>query len=173
MSLLYEPWRIELFGGLRVIQGDRVLTRFRTRKTAVLLATLVFYSERSHPREELIELLWPEAEPTLGQRSLRTALSSLRHQLEPPGVASGAVIIADRSSVRLNPEAVVTDVAQFEAAWAAAIPLDGSTGGRTGAEAVLLSEAVELYQGELLPGFFEEWGLQERRRLALAVTGGQ
>jgi len=29
---------IELFGGLRVLQGDRVVTRFRTQKTASLLA---------------------------------------------------------------------------------------------------------------------------------------
>jgi DNA-binding SARP family transcriptional activator len=87
--------RIELFGGLRIIQGDRTLSRFRTRKTAALLAYLTYHPDRSHPREVLVELLWPWANPAAGRHSLSCALSSLRHQLEPPGVPEGAVIMAD------------------------------------------------------------------------------
>src|SRR5205807_4846441 len=108
--------RIVLLGGLRIEQGDRVITRFRTQKTGALLAYLAYYRERSHPREQLIELLWPEAELGSGRNSLSIALSSLRHQLEPPGVPHGAILRADRSSIQLNPEAVTTDVAEFEAA---------------------------------------------------------
>ena len=33
-------WRIELLSGLRAIQDDRTVTRFRTRKTGLLLAYL-------------------------------------------------------------------------------------------------------------------------------------
>src|SRR6266852_8489464 len=113
---MYTTSRIELLGGLRIAQGDRVITRFRTQKTAALLAYLAFYRERAHPREHLIDLLWPEADLTSGRNSLSIALSSLRHQLEPPGVPHGAILRADRSSVQLNPEAVSTDVAEFELA---------------------------------------------------------
>jgi hypothetical protein len=35
--------RIELFGGLRLLQGDRVITRFRTHKAATLLAYLALH----------------------------------------------------------------------------------------------------------------------------------
>src|SRR5437868_5286083 len=42
-------WRIELFGGLRVQQGEQVLTRLRTQKTAPLLAYLAYYRQRTHP----------------------------------------------------------------------------------------------------------------------------
>jgi DNA-binding SARP family transcriptional activator len=159
MSLLYEPWRIELLCGLRVVGRDRVLTRFRTRKTAALLAYLAFYLDCTHPRAALIELFWPESEPSLGQRSLRTALASLRHQLEPPGIAPGAVIVADRRVVRLNPEAITTDVAEFERLCGA---------GRPDADTAALTAAAEVYRGELLPGFFDEWVLAERQRLAEA-----
>src|SRR5437868_4327736 len=113
-------WRIELLGGLRATWDDRVVTRFQTQKTAALLAYLAYYCQRSHPREVLIELLWPEVPPRAGRNRLSLALSSLRHQFEPPGIPAGAVILAHRTAVQLNPAAVTTDVAQFEAALMAA-----------------------------------------------------
>src|SRR5438552_18676358 len=104
------PIRIELFGGLRVQVGERLITRFQTRKTASLLAYLAYYLERSHPRDILIDLLWPDADPGAGRHRLSMAPSSLRRQLEPPGIPAGAVLQADRFLVRLNPAAVRTDV---------------------------------------------------------------
>src|SRR5262249_21828473 len=112
-------WQIELLGGLQATAGERVVNRFRTRKTAALLAYLAFHP-RSHPREELIERHWPECDPLRARRSLRTALSALRRQLEPPDIPPGSVIQADRTDVALRPAAVITDVALFEAALRAA-----------------------------------------------------
>src|SRR5689334_3009389 len=109
-------WRIDLLGGLRLCQPDRVITRFRAQKNGELLAYLAHYRQRAHTREELIELLWPECDPDAGRNRLSTALSSLRHQLEPPGVPVGSVIQADRVTVRLNPAALSTDTEEFEAA---------------------------------------------------------
>src|SRR5688572_13139331 len=105
-------WRIDLLGGLRARSGERVLARFSTQKVGLLLAYLAYFLDRPHPRDALIDLLWPEAAPRDGRNSLSVSLSSLRHQLEAPGTPAGAVILADRASVRLNPEAVTTDVAR-------------------------------------------------------------
>src|SRR5207244_2945613 len=113
-------WRIELLGGLRATQGERVVARFSTQRTGALLAYMAYYLDRSHPREVLIDLLWPERAPRAGRQSLSQALSSLRRQFEPPGVPAGALLMADRASVRLNPDAVTTDAAEFEAALASA-----------------------------------------------------
>src|SRR5689334_22725970 len=107
-----SPWRITLFGGLRAEQADRVLTRFRTRKTAALLAYLAYYLERSHPREKLIDLLWPEADLDAGRNGLSVALSSLRRQLEA-GETTGSILRADRFGVSLSPASVLTDVGDF------------------------------------------------------------
>jgi DNA-binding SARP family transcriptional activator len=96
-------WRIELLGWLRAVSANRVVTRFRTHKTGALLAYLAYYHDRPHPREVLIELLWPESEPRAGRGSLRKALSSLRLQLEPPDVPPGAIILADGDTIQLNP----------------------------------------------------------------------
>src|SRR5712692_7844579 len=162
-------WRIELFGGLRATQADRVVTRFRTQKTGLLLAYLAYYLPRSHRREQLIELLWPEGEPQVAHTNLRVVLRLLRRQLEPPGVPAGSILVADRTAVRLNPAAISTDVAEFQAALQAAQRTGGSTG-----QTELLARAVQLYQGELLPGYFEDWVLQERQWLGeqyFAVLG--
>jgi DNA-binding SARP family transcriptional activator len=116
-------WRIELLGGLRALRGNRVHTRFETRKVAVLLAYLAFYPNRSHPRDALAEQLWPDEDPETTRVRFRQVLAGLRRVLEPPGTAPG-VLIADRVEVRLDPGAVVTDVEEFGAAVRSAAEAD-------------------------------------------------
>src|SRR5205807_7131013 len=111
---MIERLAVDLLGTFRIRYGEHVVTRFRTHKTGALLAYLAFYADRSHARDVLVDLLWPEAKVGDGQQSLRTALTSLRHQLEPPGVAEGTVLHTNRSAVQLNPEAITTDVGDFE-----------------------------------------------------------
>ena len=153
--------RVEMLGGLRVQLGDRTITRFRTQKTGALLAYLAYHLSRAHSREVLVELLWPWSAPAAGRKSLTVSLSSLRHQLEPPGAPEGAVIRAERFTVQLNPRAVTTDVAEFEAG------LRCAEGASTEAErSRLLAEAVGLYRGPLLPGYYQDWILPEAERLA-------
>ena len=154
-----EPWRIELFGGLRASQNGRVINRFRTQKTGALLAYLAYYG-RAHAREALSELLWPQHEPAAARQSLRTSLSSLRHQLEAPGVVPGAVVQANHFAIELNPCAITTDVAEFEAA------LGINNGTRPHVPDVeSLARAIDLYQGPLLAGYYEDWIPAEEHRL--------
>jgi predicted ATPase/DNA-binding SARP family transcriptional activator/Tfp pilus assembly protein PilF len=165
--MLIEPWSIQLLGRSRATQAGREITRFRTQKTASLFAYLAHSCHRPHPRGDLVELFWPEEDPEAGRNSLRVALNSLRHQLEPPGVPKGSVLLADRSSVQLNPAAITTDVAAFETA------LQAAARARDARErAQRLTEAVTIYHGELLPGHFDEWVLRERQRLAEAFLNG-
>src|SRR5262245_39861199 len=155
-----KRWSIELFNGLRATSGGQVITRFRTQKTGALLAYLAYYFDRAHAREALFELLWPECLPEAGRDRLSTELSSLRHQLEPPGVPRGAVIVADRTSVGLNADAVTTDVAQFERTLQAAQRAESST-----ERTQLLTEVIELYCGSLIPGFSATWVRPEQQAL--------
>jgi predicted ATPase/DNA-binding SARP family transcriptional activator len=162
-------WRIELLGRLRVVSESgpaREVTRFRARLTGVLLAYLAVHLDRAHPRDELIELLWPECDPKRGRARLSNELSSLRHALEPPGVPAHAVILADHSSVRLNPATVRSDVTAFHAALRDAERAEDAT-----EQARSLARAIELYGGELLPGHYDEWILLEREWLAERYVG--
>src|SRR5688500_20362358 len=111
--MLLEPWRIELFGGLKLRQGDRLITRFPTQKVASLLAYLALHEDRVHPREQLADLLSPESDVDSARHNLRQALLSLRRLLEPPGTPPHTVLVADRASVRLEPSAIEVDSARF------------------------------------------------------------
>ncbi len=156
-----RPIRIELFGHLSARVGDRIITRFRTQRNASLLAYLAYFAGRRHPREILIEMLWPEGDPAAGRVSLRTALSMLMRQLEPPGTAQGIVLQADRFAVGLNAAAVSTDVADFLAAVNAARVATAAADRRKA-----LARSLEFNSSELLPGYYEDWAVVEQRRLA-------
>ena len=151
-------WRIEMLGVLRARSAGRAVERFQTQKTGALLAFLACHPGRRHSREELVDLLWPDAEIGPGRNRLSQALGWLRSQLEPDGVAPGTIVLADRQSVGLSRSLVTTDLAEFEAALSAA-----EAGGP--AHIVSLQRAVALYQGELLPGHYDAWVLAERARL--------
>lgn len=164
-------WRIELFGGLRALSGERVIMRFRTQKTGALLAYLALFPSHPHPREALLELFWPDEPPDAARNAFRVALSSLRRQMEPPGTPYGTVLIADRSKVQLSPIVCCTDTGDFEAALASASST-GSEGSQSeGSQAAALVRAVELYRGDLLPELYDDWALGERDRLAQSYLG--
>ena len=144
------PWQVQLLGGLQARRGDLLLSHFGNRSVAALLARLVLFPQRSHAREELIELLWPGVALLAGRNRLRQALFTLRQLLEPPGLAPTPALLADRLSVRVAPGAFDTDVQRFERCLR-----DGQP-----------AQALGLYAGELLPGFYDEWIHAERLRLA-------
>jgi predicted ATPase/DNA-binding SARP family transcriptional activator/Tfp pilus assembly protein PilF len=150
-----------MLGTLRVRQDEREITCFRTHNGAALLAYLAYHIRRAHPREVLAELLWPWAPPVSGRTNLRAELAALRRQLEPPGVPTGAVIRANRFRIELNPEAVSTDVAEFEGALAEAVKARSDT-----ARLDRLMAALALYAGPLLPGHYQDWVVAEQDRLA-------
>jgi predicted ATPase/DNA-binding SARP family transcriptional activator len=160
-------WQISLLGRLRAEREGAALAHFRRQKTGILLAYLAYFPHRTHPRDALIELLWPDTDLSAGRASLSVALSFLRQHLEPPGWPPGSVLLADRSSVRLNPEAIATDVAAFEAALR-----DAARAPDAQEQLRCLTEAAEWYRGELLPGCYDEWALLERERLAEAYLQG-
>ena len=152
------PWQVQLLGGLQARHGDVLLSHFGNRSVAALLARLVLFPQRSHAREELIELLWPGVALLAGRNRLRQALFTLRQLLEPTGPTSTSApmpapapaLLADRLSVRVAPGAFETDVLRFEHCLREGRP----------------AQALGLYAGELLPGFYDEWIHAERLRLA-------
>src|SRR5262245_47150988 len=165
-----EAWQIELLGAFCLRhprEPGRTVARFASQRGGLLLAHLALAHtagsprQQTHSRERLVELLWPDADLEAGRLRLRVALNSLRRQLEPPGVAPGSVLIADRAAIRLAPGAVTTDVAAFEAALREAEQSPDPSD-----KIRCLRQAVERYGGDLLPGYYDEWVLSERQWLS-------
>ena len=118
-----------------------------SRPAQSLLAFLCLNPEVQHRRERLAGMFWPDSDE-------RNARSNLRHALWRLGENLGKVYFsADNFYISLNRQAGVwVDAVEFEAA-SAGQPLD------------TLMAAMDLYQGELLPGFYDEWLDLERERL--------
>lgn len=148
-------WQVALLGRVEARNGDLLITRFNSHPTAALLARFALYPQRLHPREELAELLWPGAPPQAGRNRLRQALSTLKRLLEPAGLGGPPVFVADRQGVRVNPTALDCDALEFEHCL-----LQGQA-----------ARARELYVGELMPGYYDDWVEEERRRLAALHEG--
>ncbi len=159
-------WRIELFGGLRACQGERIVTHFETRKVGALLAFLALDPSRGQAREVLAEQLWPDEDGVATRNRLRHALSCLRRELEPPDTTDGVVLLANRADICLNAATVTTDVAEFATALA-----EGARSEDMTERIACLRRAISLYSGDLLPGYYEEWVVAERERLAGAYLG--
>lgn len=110
------PWRILLFGGLRVERGEQSIVRFSNRKAAHLLAFLALEAN-SQDRDTLAARLWPDADSNTGRERLRQALASVRRELAPLGPAPLAG--EGRSNLQLE-SSVRTDLKEFEASVRAA-----------------------------------------------------
>lgn len=150
--------RIELFGGPRLIVKEQTVTRFRTRKTALLLSYLASHLGPSHPREVLIDLFWPESELDAGRTSLRVALSALRKQIENVGLSADTVLRTDGFGVSLCTTVVSTDLRDMQRsillAQHTSLPSERIRN---------LRRAVDLCNDIPLKGYYEEWVLQLQR----------
>jgi DNA-binding SARP family transcriptional activator/tetratricopeptide (TPR) repeat protein len=142
--------------GPPVVLRDGLPVTFDTRKAVALLALLAV-TGREHSREQLADLLWPEADSAKGRASLRRTLSVT-------AAAMGAGLTISRAAVTLELAAVHVDLREFETLIA-----------RSDAES--LERAVQLYRDDFLSGFvlrscpdFEEWqsSVAEGLRQALA-----
>jgi len=142
--------------GPPVVRCDGAPVTFDTRKATALLALLAV-TGREHSREQLADLLWPEADGVKGRASLRRTLSVT-------AAAMGDGLVISRTAVALNQAAVRVDVREFNA-------LIGRPDGAS------LERAAELYRDDFLAGFtlrgcpdFEEWqaSVSEELRQALA-----
>jgi predicted ATPase len=147
--LARPAWTVRLLGAVEADNGEVVISRFATRAVAQLLALLALYPGRAHAREELVELLWPGVALSTGRNRLRQALSALRALLDRQVGVPRPVLDADRMAVRVVPGSLDCDVRLFEQLLASGRP--------EGARA--------LYRGAFMPGHYDEWVLEERRRV--------
>src|SRR5579871_6596455 len=157
-----KPWRIELLGGLQITRDGQEPVAFHPQQANALLAYLALHPQKSHTREELTARLWPEEEAgEAAQKKLRRGLHLLRQRFEQPPFAQDDLLLSTRQTIGLDPALVSTDVQDFKQA------LSRATAATDPAERQrYLAQAVNLYKGDLLPGFYQDCFLTERNRLS-------
>ncbi len=159
--------QVFLFGRFRVCRGDLLPIEVDGDKARELLCYLLLHRRRPQPRDTLATLLWPESSPPRAKKNLRQALWQLQAALQSCSVESDvpALVQAEPDWIRVNGgHDFWLDVAAFEHAFAT---VRGVPGEELDSERLeLVTHAADLYTGELLEGWYQDWCLHERERLA-------
>jgi len=154
---------IRLFGTMSLRQDETEVESLRLGKAAELFCFLLLRRDRPHARELLASMLWGDYTTEVSKKYLRQALWQLqtifRDCIEGP-----SLLLADRDSVQVKvAEGVSMDVDLFENACAQSLRVHHSQ--LTEPQTQALRSAVDLYRGDLLEGWYQEWCLIERERL--------
>lgn len=163
---------IHALGTFQVVRDGEAVPKnaWRSRKARDLLKILVA-RRRPVPRERLIELLWPDSDPSQAGNRLSVLLSTVRDVLQPRGRRSDdGPLVTDDTAVWLDPARVRVDVEEFLTEAAAA--LDADRDHRLHA-AARLAAAERMVGGDFLEGDpQQEWAVslgEEIRATHMAV----
>ncbi len=154
-------WTVGLLNTFRLERDGEIVAQFYDRKQDLLLAYLALHSGRPHLRDKIARTLWPGKVSRHRRNRLSESLHLLKKRLAELGIQEDA-ILADRHSLRLNPE-IACDIRQFERRFAEALE-EADQEKRVG----LLEELVAAYGDGLLPDLDETWVQAERERLTVA-----
>ena len=137
--------RINLFAGLSLSWNDEPLSLPSGKAASSLLAYLIVHHGTMHTRDLLSGLFWPDVPDDVARRRLSQALWRIRRALSPH-----RVLLAANDAIGFAPDIPLwSDVEAFRESVA------------SGADA----EAVALYQGGFMAGYYDDWILLERERL--------
>lgn len=158
---------LSFLGSWKLTDADGRPIPIRIRKEQALLTYLAVEKEQAHSRETLIGLLWPDLTEQMARNNLRVTLSRLQRRI---GQQFSPLLITSRHEIQFNLDRCHRiDVVDFQALIAAGQANEG-------AKLKLFQQAVDLYQGDFLAGFyldncqaFEEWVFIERERLRVQV----
>lgn len=154
--------RIQLFGKFTLQVGNLRLGELDSGKAQELLAYLLSYRRRPHPRERLAELFWQASSTAQAKKYLRQALWQMQHLLAE--AQAEQLVLVESDWIRISPEADYwLDVDEFEASFRRAHGVKGEE--LEDPVAASLRQAITLYGGDLLEGCYSDWCLYERERL--------
>jgi DNA-binding SARP family transcriptional activator len=152
--------RIRMLGDLHVRASDGTLQSFATRKAELLFSYLIRHPRRSFYRDALVDKFFCDESVQTGRKNLRTIIWQIRSVLEPKGVAQGTYLKVNNREVGFNGNSSY---------WLDCHSIERLSGI---ADAKKLAAALELYQGDFLEGFNDEWCVSEREHLKMLYLNG-
>ncbi|MGB3713725.1 MAG: AAA family ATPase [Candidatus Promineifilaceae bacterium] len=146
--------RIQLLGQFKLqVDGDPL--KLPSRQAQSLLAYLLLHRGRSLRRELVAGLLWPDIEEDKARSRLRYAIWQLRKAF------GDEYLLADKIELAFNTESDY---------W---LDVDAILGSVLEDRPLLeLQNALGVYGGDLLPGFYDDWIALERDRLQASYGSG-
>lgn len=132
---------------------NRAPVKWRTEKTKELFAFLLHNHGREISKEELLDKLWPEADPDKAIRQIYNGIYYIRKTLEEYGVDRSLISIGSNYNLKLGP-------VDFDVKHLYELEQGDSTDSLE-----TLEEIEALYTGDYLEGEYYPWAQSERERL--------
>ncbi|MFO7742680.1 MAG: BTAD domain-containing putative transcriptional regulator [Anaerolineae bacterium] len=142
-----QTFEAYLFGSPEFRRDGEALPQLAIRKITALLAYLILHTHRPHSREKLAARFWGDVPDRRARHSLRTALANIRRTM------GHDLLVTDRKTAQLDPELSI---------WVDARELQRVADAAAQEEMANLQYAIDLYRGDLLADFYDEWILRER-----------
>jgi predicted ATPase/DNA-binding SARP family transcriptional activator len=163
---------LTLLGSFQVTLGEKPANGFESNKVRALLAYVAVEADRPHRRETLAEFFWPERQEGVARKNLKQALANLRKAIGDRKAAPSFLRVT-RDDVRFNADSAhLLDVTEFTKLLTACKSHSHRRLSTCRPCIRRLEQAVGLYGGELLEGFFlkdssafDEWVLVKREGL--------
>ncbi|MGA7673408.1 MAG: BTAD domain-containing putative transcriptional regulator [Nitrolancea sp.] len=144
--------RVYLLGRFEISAGSETLTAdaWRSRKAAQLTKRLAITPDQALLRDQLIDVLWPDAHISSGGNSLRQVLHLARRQLRSLPLDQDRVLWSQGERIQLYPcHLIWTDVRSFA---------DAARRAQLSSDTDAYWHAIQQYAGPLLPDdLYEDW----------------
>jgi DNA-binding SARP family transcriptional activator len=143
---------VKLLGKFEVTHNGKPIA-ITSRPAQSLFAYLILSAGKSQRREKLAGMLWPDSLEETARDNLRHTLWRLRKALPASQQPNTEYLTTSDLSIAFN------DTAEY---WLDADKLEKLSESTSADE---LMAVLSLYNGELLPGFYDEWVVLEREHL--------
>jgi LuxR family transcriptional regulator, maltose regulon positive regulatory protein len=164
--------RVQTFGQFKVWLGEKeVGEKDWQREKAKELFQLLITVNEPIPKDEIIQILWPNQTQKNADRDFKVALNSLHNVLEPArkARANPFFIVREGSFYGLNPHAVLElDTLEFQA-----LIQDGLKETYQERATPLLEKGLSLYHGDYLPERrYDDWCISKRESMLVYFLRG-
>ena len=158
--LQMEALRVHLLGGFLLERGGVALPPIASRAGRSLFAYLVLNRDRPLQRELLAGVFWPDLPEQRARRRLSHTLWQIQDVVSTDSVSH---LTATADSLAFDTTLPYwLDVEEFDRSFESSrVARQHDPSGGT-LDAAALRTCVELYRGDLLAGFFDEWVLVEQ-----------
>ena len=155
-------FRITLLGKVQIYDHTQTLVSLPL-KAQELLVYLFVHSNQPHDREKLWTQLWPDIPESRSKKYLRQALWQLQNSLNVTSSTQDSIVESDGSWIQLNLNGHIwIDADHFYQVFVQVCDVPGQM--LPAEQATCIAEAIRLYRGEFVMGWYHDWCILERER---------
>ena len=142
---------VSLLGEQTIADGQTGIVRLRSSRTVALLGFLASHAGSPQTRQRIAGLFWPDSTDAQALTNLRRELHTLRHVLgdEP------SLVVTSRDLCWQDSATCRVDLRTFDIERKAA--LSAAESGDSAGILAHAAEAISQYQGDFLPGNYDDW----------------